>query len=288
MLLKKAFPAQWQGRLQRIIQLLNKNSWEIYFYYLRPDLLSEEDLVLLRAGAGADCRLDERDEPTLAPEEREDDLAGADFTAGSDFLVFLVETLEGDRLGADCLTEGLDDLPETAGEGLCEERCFTEGAEVDLWGAGDADFVLYLSVLLPTEGLVAVREEEDGSVLRVTLVALRWEELFWLRPVAIVPDLRSTPGLRLTDEPVEVLPVTPVEDLRMVLLRTSAPERVALLPWVTDEDLLAADEPDLTEARCTEVASDLLTLAELASNELRPLLARVYNLSPTFLVSGRE
>lgn len=106
--------------------------------------------------------------------------------------------------------------------------------------------------------------------------------------MAIVPDLRSTPLLRLTEERDEDLPVTPSEDLRALLLLTSAPERVVLLPSDTDDDLLAADEPDLREARCTVVASDLLTLAELTSSELRPLLARVYILSPTLLVSGRE
>lgn len=133
-----------------------------------------------------------------------------------------------------------------------------------------------------------MRPDEEGSDLRVTDVSLRWEELRVLRPVAIVPDLRSTPLLRLTEEPADVLPETPVEDLRLVLLRTSAPERVAFLPEVTDDDLLSAEEPDFKEVRCTEVVSDLLTLAELASNELRPLLVRVYNLSPTFRVSGRE
>lgn len=120
---------------------------------------------------------------------------------------------------------------------------------MDLPDADEADLFLYVSVLLLTDGLAADRSEEDDPLLRVTVVPLRCEELLSLLPVAIVPDLRSTPLLRLTEERAEDLPVTPSEDLREVLLLTSAPEREVLLPADTDEDLLAADEPDLREAR---------------------------------------
>lgn len=143
-------------------------------------------------------------------------------------------------------------------------------------------------MLLPTEGTGAVRPEEEDSVLRETVDEFPDEELLLLRPVAIVPDLRSTPVLRLTELPEGVLDDTPDEDLRVALFCTSAPERVAFLPLVTEDDLRSADEPDFTDDLCTEEEFVVLTLADLVSNELRPLFDRAYNCSPTLLVSGRE
>lgn len=248
----------------------------------------EEDLELLREGAEADGWLPDRDDPTRAPEEREDDLAGADLTAGCDLWVLLFDTFGDSLLGADCRTEGLDVLPEIVAEGLCEERSLTAGADDGLLGAGEADLLRYDSVLLPTEVPGAVRAGEEDSDLRVTVDEFPVEGFLSLRPVAIVPDLRSTPVLRLTELPEEVLPETPVEDLRVALFCTSAPDRVAFLPVVTEDDLRVADVPEFTDDLCPEVVPDDLTLADLVSKELRPLFDLAYNRSPTFLVSGRE
>jgi hypothetical protein len=169
-------------------------------------------------------------------------------------------------------------------EGLCEDRSLTVGVDVDLLGAGEADLLRYDSVLLFTEGMGAVRAEEEGSVLRVTVDEFLDEELLSLRPVAMVPDLRSTPALRFTELPEEVLPVTPAEDLRVALFCTSAPDRVAFLSLVTEDDLRVADEPDVTDDLSKLEEPDVLTLADLVSNELRPLFDRAYNRSPTLFL----
>lgn len=53
-----------------------------------------------------------------------------------------MEILGEELLGADCLTDGLDDLPVTAGDDLLEERSRTEGAGADLRDSDEADLFL--------------------------------------------------------------------------------------------------------------------------------------------------
>lgn len=63
---------------------------------------------------------------------------------------------------------------------------------------------------------------------------------------------------------------------------------MVFLPLTVEEDLRAANEPDLTDDLCTEEAPDVLTLADRVSKELRPFFDRAYSRSPTVIVSGRE